>query len=109
MRGDLGEALGERLAWTGRGITKEAAYTQVQLHGRGAPRQIGQGAPGATMDAEGRLHTVGTARCRCGGGHLKGEVVLGRLDRLQLERSRGRQKNSTQVMQGHRSFPACAG
>src|SRR5712691_2173957 len=24
MRGDLGKALGERLAWTGRGITKEA-------------------------------------------------------------------------------------
>ena len=59
-RGHGGQTLGEGLATTRTGGTKEAAHLQSELDGRRGPRQVGECAVVIAMNPAGQLATVGT-------------------------------------------------
>jgi hypothetical protein len=105
VRGDLGDTRGERLAPAGWGRTPEAADTQMQRHGGGRPRQIGQRTPIITMQVRRRLGTGGTEGLGGGDRHGQRHPALGHGHGFAMERCLGWSEVRTEVPICHACAP----
>ncbi len=76
-RGHRREPFREEAAPTGKVCTKPLADTSLQAHTIGCPRQIGERAAVAAMDARGRHSADRTRHNSLGGGHRDGEQRRG--------------------------------